>query len=514
MAHPPLASFQIGWICALPIELAAAVEMLDEKYGSPDSQDTADSNTYTLGRIGKHNIVIACLPAGQYGETPATTVANNMVRTFTRSLRVGLMVGVGGGIPSAGHDIRLGDIVVSCPKDTSGGVLQYDMGKVGVAGVFHRTGSLNSPPRSLLTALSAMRAAEIADDPIFPKYLTSAIARTERTRKNFARPNIQQDRLFRPECDHPAPANNCDKCLAEWEVTRTERQTSDPQLHYGMIASGNAVIKHGCTREQLRLETGALCVEMEAAGLMMDFPCLVVRGICDYADSHKNKQWQGYAALSAASYAKELLGYIAAGQVLQERLVVDSCNELRDGFQGLNQRLDRAYDQQEKCHREKTSRALTEQQQKCHQGFKISNYTDQKNINPRRIEGTCEWAFQSPEYTRWWVSNCNDLLWVSADPGCGKSVLARSIVDDVEASFPELTICYFFFKDNDEQSRLAVALCSIMHYHTGRETERNSGKRLTSFGISYSRRHPLAGLARRSAFSMPLMNAVRLINVG
>ncbi|KAL4963824.1 purine and uridine phosphorylase [Aspergillus stella-maris] len=327
MAHPPLETFQIGWICALPVELAAAVEMLDEKFGLLDSQNAADSNTYTLGRIGKHHIVIACLPAGQYGNTSATMVANNMARTFPRSLRVGLMVGIGGGIPSAARDIRLGDIVISCPDNTEGGVVQYDMGKVSAPGKFHRTGSLNSPPRSLLTAVSLMRAAEMTDDPVFPSYLSTAIARTERTRKNFGRPDLRQDRLFKLEYDHPEFASKCDGCPAEWEETRDERQTSDPQPHYGIIASGNAVIKHGLKREQLRLETGASCVEMEAAGLMMDFPCLVVRGICDYADSHKNKKWQGYAALSAAAYAKQLLGYVAAGQVSQERLVVDVCNK-------------------------------------------------------------------------------------------------------------------------------------------------------------------------------------------
>lgn len=43
-------------------------------------------------------------------------------------------------------------------------------------------------------------------------------------------------------------------------------------------------------REAIRKDTGALCFKMEAAGLIADFPCLVVRSICDYADSHKNKQ--------------------------------------------------------------------------------------------------------------------------------------------------------------------------------------------------------------------------------
>ncbi|KAJ6102324.1 hypothetical protein N7486_004751 [Penicillium sp. IBT 16267x] len=462
MTHPPIETFQIGWICALPIEAAAAKEMLDESFGILDMQDPSDSNTYTLGRIGKHHVVIACLPGGQYGTTSATTVANNMVRTFSKSLRIGLMVGVGGGIPSAAHDIRLGDVVISCPEGTSSGVLQYDMGKIGTNGQFHRTGSLNSPPRALLTATNLMRAAELTDDPYYPKYLLKAIGRTPRTQKSFNRP--QQDRLFKLEHTHPTNTSTCDGCLPEWEETRSERETSDPQSHYGIIASGNAVIKDGYTRERLRLDTGALCFEMEAAGLMMDFPCIVIRGICDYADTHKNKQWQGYAALTAASYAKELLGYIPITHVSQEILVADVCSGLKEGFESINKRFDRAYDQQKHHHNEQITRASIDQQQCCHRVFKVSNYEEQKNINPRRVEGTCQWALQSAEYIRWWESSSNELLWVSADPGCGKSVPARSIIDDkLQASSVVVTTCFFFFKDNEEQNHLATALCSILH---------------------------------------------------
>ncbi|OGE47259.1 hypothetical protein PENARI_c052G10296 [Penicillium arizonense] len=464
MACPPRETFQIGWICALPIEAAAAREMLDESFGILDVQDPADTNTYTLGRIGKHHVVIACLPGGQYGTTSATTVANNMVRTFSKSLRIGLMVGVAGGIPSAAHDIRLGDIVISYPAGTCGGVVQYDMGKVGLNGEFHRTGSLNSPPRSLLAAVGMMRAAELTDDPLYPEYILRAIGKNDRTRKNFGQPGTRQDRLFKCDYDHPMTASSCDSCLAEWEETRSERESNDPQPHYGIIASGNAVIKDAWTRDRLRLETDALCFEMEAAGLMMDFPCIVIRGVCDYADSHKNKQWQGYAALAAASYAKELLGYIPVGHVSQENLVVDICNKLKEEIEGTNERLEQAYNQQERHHREKVMRALTDQQRRCHQALKTSKYEEQKNINPRKVEGTCQWALKSLEYICWWESNYNDILWVSADPGCGKSVLARSIIDEhVEAASPGVTICFFFFKDNEDQNHLDTALCSVLH---------------------------------------------------
>lgn len=327
MARPPQDAFQIGWICALPIEAAAAAEMLDEEFGILEEQDAADSNTYTLGRIGQHHVVIACLPGGQYGTTSASTVAINMLRTFSKSLRIGLMVGVGGGIPSDDHDIRLGDIVISYPQDTCGGVIQYDMGKIVTGGKFEHIGSLKSPPKALLTAVNTMRAAGLRDDPKYPEYLQKGIARTSRTRKNFGQPNSQTDRLFQTKYDHPLGKSNCDECPVDWEETRDSREDNYPQPHYGIIASGNKVIKHGLTRESLRLGTQALCFEMEAAGLMLDFPCIVIRGICDYSDSHKNKAWQGYAALTAAAFAKELLGYVPSGLVSQENLIIDTCSK-------------------------------------------------------------------------------------------------------------------------------------------------------------------------------------------
>lgn len=322
MAFPALEEYQIGWICALPIEAAAAQEMLDENFGPLEEQDNSDTNIYTLGRIGKHLVAIACL-GGQYGTTSATTVANNMMRTFSKSLRVGLMVGIGGGIPSATHDIRLGDIVVSYPTGTCGGVIQHDMGKAGEGGKLTRTGSLNSPPRLLLAAVNQMRAAAFREDPLYLSYIQRAVQRNTRTRQNFSQPDQQMDQLFKTQYEHPLNAATCDGCLDEWKEKRKKREDNEPQPHYGIIASGNVVIKHGTLREQLRKETGALCFEMEAAGLMQDFPCVVIRGICDYADSHKNKQWQGYAALVAASYAKELLSYVPCGQVSRVKLVAE-----------------------------------------------------------------------------------------------------------------------------------------------------------------------------------------------
>jgi nucleoside phosphorylase len=99
------------------------------------------------------------------------------------------------------------------------------------------------------------------------------------------------------------------------KVLRRSRKPGKPVVHYGTIASGNQVVKDPRVRDRLGQEFGALCVEMEVAGLMNDFPCIVIRGICDYADSHKNVAWQEYAALVAAAYAKELLSVIRPTEV-------------------------------------------------------------------------------------------------------------------------------------------------------------------------------------------------------
>ncbi|OJJ79090.1 uncharacterized protein ASPGLDRAFT_1070745 [Aspergillus glaucus CBS 516.65] len=81
----------------------------------------------------------------------------------------------------------------------------------------------------------------------------------------------------------------------------------NPAIHYDLIASANQLMKDASIRDRLAAEKDVLCFEMEAAGLMNHFPCLVICGICDYSDSHKNKDWQGYAAMTAAAYARDLL---------------------------------------------------------------------------------------------------------------------------------------------------------------------------------------------------------------
>ncbi|CAD0043169.1 unnamed protein product [Aureobasidium pullulans] len=159
-----LSKYTIGWIAALHIELAAATVMLDKEHPKLP-YDERDPNQYTLGRIGGHNVVIACLPAGQTGTSAATAVATQMLNKF-KSIRIGFLVGIGGGVPSPKADIRLGDVVVSLPDMGHGGVVQYDLGKAEAKGHFRRTGHLNTPPKLLLSVVKLARASTTRDSHV------------------------------------------------------------------------------------------------------------------------------------------------------------------------------------------------------------------------------------------------------------------------------------------------------------------------------------------------------------
>ena len=310
--------YTVGWVCALPIELAAAQEMLDEEHSDLGrTLGDNDENLYTLGSIGGHNVVIVCLPAGRIGNNPAATVATQMRATF-KAIRFGLMVGIGGGVPSAETDIRLGDVVVSQPHGTFGGVVQYDMGKLTTSG-FKRTGSLNSPPQILLAAVGKVQANEVRGKST----LSEHVSKLQRIAK-FQRSRAEPDILFEAAYEHEG-GPTCDRCSANNQEIRQVRESGEEvALHYGTIASGNQVMRSAAERDKVSAELGGmLCFEMEAAGLMDSFPCLVIRGICDYADSHKNKRWQVYVAGTAAAYAKEVLSVIPPSMVEAEKKIVD-----------------------------------------------------------------------------------------------------------------------------------------------------------------------------------------------
>jgi nucleoside phosphorylase len=324
MSNPE--DYTVGWICAITTEYVAAQAFLDEKHDGPEKVSRHDDNDYTLGKIGKHNVVIAVLPDGEYGIASAAGVARDMLSSFP-NVRVGLMVGIGGGAPSEKHDIRLGDIVVSATRDGHGGVFQYDFGKTIQDQCFRTTGFLNQPPRVLRTAVNGLKAQYESDGHQLEESINAILEEKVKLRKKYKRPDPSRDRLYRSQVIHPADdesacATACGDDPGDL-VLRPERteEEDNPTIHYGIIASANQLMNDALVRDILASEKGVLCFEMEAAGLMNQFPCLVVRGICDYSDSHTNKEWQGYAAMAAAAFARDLLYRIPPNRVEAEKRI-------------------------------------------------------------------------------------------------------------------------------------------------------------------------------------------------
>ncbi|PYH93218.1 purine and uridine phosphorylase [Aspergillus ellipticus CBS 707.79] len=320
-------AYTIGWICALPKELTAARAMLDEEHKSLPTPHNNPS-IYIFGSIGGHNIVLVCLP--NTGTTAAAIAAASMLLTF-QSIKFGLIVGIGGGIPPK---VKLGDVVVSQPVSQYNGVVQWDMGKLEDGGRTVQTGSLNRPPKALLDAMDKLKGDHDTYGTRIPQYLLDVEKKYPRLAPRYTRSDSLTDPRLVPRSSFFSRVMisllyilwNTLVVFVEYflgsgtlfPVYNRIRQTRagaegqksrHVQVHHGLIASGNRVIKDAKARDALDKTFGGhlLCVEMEAAGVMNNFPCIVIRGICDYADSEKNKDWQEYAAAVAAAYAKELL---------------------------------------------------------------------------------------------------------------------------------------------------------------------------------------------------------------
>jgi nucleoside phosphorylase len=279
--------------------------MLDERHGELPRRPN-DNNAYTLGSIKNHNIVIACLPQDQFGNNTAAIVLTDLKRTFP-SIRHGLIVGIGGGAPGK-LDIRLGDIIVGTR------VMQYDFGKVMAGGKIKTTAVPRVPDYSLRTAVTNLRAGHELNS----SRVSGILQERMKSLANYNHPNAA-DRLFQVSYRHDPSMANCQTCDQSQLEQREARRSCEPKIHYGGIASSNQVMKDAITRDRLAQELDIICFEMEAAGLMDVLPCLPIRGICDYSDSHKAKDWQKYAAAVAAAYAREFLEALpATGDALRD----------------------------------------------------------------------------------------------------------------------------------------------------------------------------------------------------
>lgn len=230
--------YTVGWVCAIPTESIAASLFLDEEHERPDHVSSNDSNDYTLGKVAGHNVVIAVLPDGEYGQTSATDVVKDMLTSFL-NIRVGLLVGIGGGAPTAQDDIRP---VVSSPHNGTGGVYQYDYGKLIQGQGFEQTGFLNQPSTLVRTTVSGLKTQYKMRGHKIDESIKALLDEYPRLVDEFSRPCEDRDRSYKADFVHPAGRKgDCDdSCgvLSERVVERRARthKEDNTAIHHGIIA--------------------------------------------------------------------------------------------------------------------------------------------------------------------------------------------------------------------------------------------------------------------------------------
>ncbi|KKP07235.1 hypothetical protein THAR02_00665 [Trichoderma harzianum] len=446
---PSPEDYTVGWICAISTERVAAEAFLDEKHKSPEDVSAHDNNDYALGKMGKHNVVIAVLPDGEYGTASAATVARDMLHTFP-NIRIGLMVGIGGGAPSAKHDIRLGDIVVSVPRSGQGGVLQYDFGRTVQDQAFQQTGFLDQPPTILRTAIAGLKAQYEAEGHELEGMIDDILAKKRRLQKNYKRPAPVSDNLFQSEIVHPPDERTCKAfCLDNPSnlQPRHERTEDDdnPTIHYGTIASANQLMNDAKLRDKLAAENDVLCFDTEAAGLMNHFPCLVIRGICDYSDSHKDASWHGYAAMTAAAYAKELLIRIPPKKIESEKRIIDLIIKIDEKITEVDEKIN------------DITQSILSIKIPVAEGAAFDSHAEEHNptcLPDTRVEllqHIISWT-QDP--------NAKAIFWLNGMAGTGKSTVSRTIAKSLLRT-GRLGASFFFKRGEGDRGSSAKLFTTI-----------------------------------------------------
>jgi nucleoside phosphorylase len=318
--------FEIALICALPLEADCVQEVFDkfwEDEGKKYGKAAGDANVYTPGVVGDHNVVLAYMPG--MGVASAAAVAGSMRVSFP-NIKLALVVGICGGMPydTDGKEILLGDVIISQA------LIPYDFGRLYPEGFKRKTGvqeTLGRPSpeiRAIQAKLGTNRYMQRMQ-----KDIGTFLEEIEKKLPKTKPPARENDILYHSSYVHQHHASAACECgegdqiceaalkvacedLGCENVMRVARNrlidtTAQPVVHFGITGSGNTVMKSGQHRDQVAKADGIIAFEMEGAGVWDSFPSIVIKGVCDYADSHKRKGWQQYAAATAAACMKAFL---------------------------------------------------------------------------------------------------------------------------------------------------------------------------------------------------------------
>ncbi|KAL9093551.1 MAG: hypothetical protein Q9165_003946 [Trypethelium subeluteriae] len=518
--------FDIAIICALPIEADAVLGVFDEfweKEGESYGKAANDSNTYTTGRIGKHNVVLAHMPG--MGKSASASVAANFCSSF-ESIRLGLVVGICGGAPvgiTKNEEMILGDVVVST------GVVQFDFGRQYSDRVIRKDtledelGRQNMEIRGFLRKMGGLHGRKQLKDNSF-------IHLTELCSKNdfdaWGYPGASKDILYpstyrhihqQPEACRTCASNSscqaaressCEElnCDASKQIPRVRLQKIEqraltaktgiihgPEIYFGKVASGDLVIKSEIHRDEIARREKVIAFEMEGAGAWDHFPTVVIKGVCDYADSHKNKEWQGYAAATAAATMKAFLKeWRGMDKPVRPSALFDqsSCSSVKatlplrhpKGNHSLNGLLSSVNDDEPALKRRKTGSRPDEQtdfdalphtneargklnpskpitlganQRKAHLNSLKFDQIESRHANIKAAHAkTCKWLLEKSEYKDWLdackIKEHNGIFWIKGKPAAGKSTIMKFACSNSRRTTKNAVLVSFYFNARGE----------------------------------------------------------------
>ncbi|KAL8301465.1 hypothetical protein RB593_000327 [Gaeumannomyces tritici] len=468
--------FEIAIICALTQEVDAIKALFDERWDG-HGQDgygkvAGDPYSYACGRIGRHNVVVPHMTG--MGKANAANVATNCRRSFP-GVKIALVVGVCAGVPSVSggpgqkKDVVLGDVIISQ------GVVQYDFGRQTDAGFYTKVTPLESLGKPITEISSLVAMLKSRDDrkrllQDMSEYLDVLQGEQD---LEAGYPGVEQDWLFEPSYRHTKPTKKCEDICDRTKLVRRDRlqgpNPPTPEVHFGLIASGDKVMKSAKHRDKIIKDHNVVAFEMESAGVWDAIPCVVIKGVCDYADSHKAKSWQNRAAAAAAACMKAFLARLGPFKI-RDTLEADGGGsptfaQPRATEAGASGSARDSY----------TSRTNVQNPcpvdllklRACLQSLSFPEMTNRfHDIQPAENE-TCHWLLRHRKYQDW-ADLERSILWIMDKPGAGKSTLMKYALDNHPqlpgAAKDDIVFSFFFHaRGHDLQKSPLGFWLSLLH---------------------------------------------------
>ncbi|EFY93351.1 NACHT and Ankyrin domain protein [Metarhizium acridum CQMa 102] len=449
--------FRVAIICALLCEYNAVSLLFDKFYDLESDlygRAIGDQNAYTTGRIGPVDAVIVRLSG--MGKVIAAGTAASLRSSFPR-LELALLTGICGGVPhGSSNEILLGDVILART------VVQYDFGREYHDGFVAKTTvdeGLGRPTKAISNYLSAIQSRplikNIKERTVAHLRELQETAVAESWSATYQYPGIEKDKLFEPthlhkhqsgceDCKNPdkschkARRQSCKdlECDLHCQLVKRPRLDThckkhgsapmDPSVFFGCIGSGDKVMRSGHLRDIIAEKHELLAFEMEGAGVWDEIPCIIVKSVCDYADSHKNNEWQDYAAATAAAATRALLERYP-------RTDMTRFNACRDALSLRDLAVD---------------------------------LETLKSTKGKRTKGTCEWIKDHEKYQSW-VGGDSPFLWISGGPVMGKTMLSIFLTKELKKhtqKTKDMELLFYFCDHQDENRNSAVAvLRSLVH---------------------------------------------------